>query len=78
LNELINSFKDHVSISDNWSETSFFPVLMLDSSSITTQLTIRNGKLVNLPINLIVENDLLLIKPGQMINLTCKRLSYQV
>ena len=42
------------------------------SSSVSTQLTIRNGKLMNLPLNFIVVGDFIMLKPGQMINLNCR------
>ena len=44
------------------------------SNSVSTQLTMRDGELVNLPLNLIVTGDLVLLKPGQTINLNCKSL----
>ena len=42
------------------------------SNSISTQLTIRNGMLMNLPLNFIVIGDLIMLKPGQIINLNCR------
>jgi hypothetical protein len=42
------------------------------SNSVSTQLTIRNGKLMNLPLNFIVVGDFIMLKPGQMINLNCR------
>ena len=42
------------------------------SNSITCQLVIRDGKLLNIPLNLVVKGDLVLLKPGQMVNLACK------
>ena len=42
------------------------------SAAISTQLTIRNGKLINVPLNLIVKGDLILLKPGQVVYLKCK------
>lgn len=42
------------------------------SQSVSNQLVYRNSKLVNLPLNLVVEGDLILVRPGQLINLKCK------
>ncbi len=42
------------------------------SAAISSQLTIRNGKLINIPLNLIVKGDLILLKPGQVVYLKCK------
>jgi hypothetical protein len=42
------------------------------SQAISNQLTIRNGKLLNIPLNLIVKGDLILLKPGQTVYLKCK------
>ena len=42
------------------------------SQAISNQLTIRNGKLINLPLNLIVKGDLIILKPGQVVYLKCK------
>ena len=42
------------------------------SNSVSTQLTIRNGTLMNIPLNLVVVGDLVILKPGQIINLNCK------
>ena len=36
------------------------------SSSVVLQWTLRNGSLVNLPWALLVEGDVILIKPGQV------------
>lgn len=45
------------------------------SQSITCQETVREGKLYNLPLNLIVQGDLIRLKPGQTISLSCKSIS---
>ena len=45
---------------------------MPHSQSITSQETIRNGKLYNLPLNLLVAGDLIRVKPGQTINVNCQ------
>ena len=42
------------------------------SAAISSQLTIRSGKLINIPLNLIVKGDLILLKPGQVVYLKCK------
>jgi len=49
-----------------------FEVDMPSSQSITSQETIRDGKVVNLPLNLLVKGDLIKIRPGQIVNVECE------
>lgn len=44
------------------------------SQSITCQETLRDGKLYNMPLNLIVKGDLIRLKPGHMVNIQCQRI----
>ncbi len=50
-----------------------FDADMPHSQSITSQETIRDGKLLNLPLNLIVKGDLIRIRAGQIVNVECQR-----
>jgi hypothetical protein len=38
------------------------------------QSTLREGKLVNLPLNLVVKGDIIILKPGQIINVYSRTL----
>jgi hypothetical protein len=47
------------------------------SQSISNQLCIREGQIVNIPLNLIVRGDLVLLRPGQLVNFSCRSLDKQ-
>ena len=57
---------------ENWFENEHLSCTIPFSQSVSNQLVYRNGKLVNLPLNLIVEGDILVIKPGQTVNINCR------
>lgn len=50
-----------------------YDIQMPYSQSITCQETVRDGKLYNMPLNLIVKGDLIQLKPGHMVNIQCQR-----
>ena len=54
------------------SDDLFADVNMLGSSSISCQLAIRDGKIVNLPLNLVVHGDVILLRPGETVNVNCR------
>ena len=56
----------------NWNQ---YDLQMPYSQSITCQETIRENKIHNLPLNLIVKGDLIKLKPGHTINLYCKNIA---
>lgn len=56
---------------DRWFDVNFLKANIPFSQSASNQLVYRNSRLVNLPLNLVVEGDIILVKPGQVINLKC-------
>ncbi|CAF0705126.1 unnamed protein product [Brachionus calyciflorus] len=59
---------------ENCFENELLSVNIPFSQSVSNQIVYRNGRLINLPLNLVVEGDIIVLKPGQVINLNCKRL----
>ncbi len=47
---------------------------MLQFQSITSHETIRDGKILNLPLNLILKRDLIRIRADKIVNVECQRL----
>lgn len=52
-----------------------FDIQMPYSQSISSQETIREGKLYNMPLNLVVKGDLIKLRPGKEINVCCQSIS---
>ena len=42
---------------------------------MSSQLVVRNAKLINLPLNLVVEGDVVLLRPGQTISVNARPLN---
>ena len=63
--ETMSTFKPDVA---GWQQQNYPHLHTPLSSSVALQWTLRNGSLVNLPWALLVEGDVILIKPGQVVN----------
>lgn len=48
-----------------WSSEDYLPLHSPQSSSISLQWTYRDGELVNLPQALLVEGDIIVVRPGR-------------
>jgi magnesium-transporting ATPase (P-type) len=45
------------------------------NESVSNQLVFRDNRLINLPLSLIVKNDIIMIKPGETIKVKCRSLN---
>ena len=64
--------KDFILKSEHWTEDVFPNIYLPTAPCITLQWTVRDGKVVNLPWSLLVENDLILMRPGQESPALCR------
>lgn len=55
----------------NWSFTDFPPVHSPVSPCISLQWTIRDGQSTNVPVPLLVKDDIILLRPGQRVPAKC-------
>jgi hypothetical protein len=55
----------------NWSFANFLPVHSPASPCISLQWTIRDGQTTNVPVPLLVKDDIILLRPGQRVPAKC-------
>lgn len=60
-----SSSTEAISTEDGWSTQDYLPLHSPHSSSVSLQWTYRDGDLVNLPQVLLVESDVIVVRPGR-------------
>ena len=68
----IKLFISDCSTSNSWCLSQYVPLYAPQSPCVSLQWTCRDGKLVNLPAGLIVEGDIILLRPGHVVLAKCK------
>ncbi|UXI15207.1 hypothetical protein NH340_JMT01150 [Sarcoptes scabiei] len=76
LSKRIKTMSDDDDLMKRWSEHIHFANLNAPQSPcISLQWTYRDGRLVNLPVSLLVEGDLILLNPGHRSPAKCRKVS---
>ena len=60
--------------SSQWTSSSYIDLNCPLSPCVSLQWTIRDSCVVNLPCTLLVEGDVILLRPGQIVSVKCRRL----
>ena len=61
-----------------WTSSSYIDLNCPLSQCVTLQWTIRDSCVVNLPCTLLVEGDVILLRPGQIVCVKCRRLKVDI
>lgn len=75
LTEKINECSSNIDLINQWSTGLFYPHLNTPPSPcISLQQTYRDGRLINLPLPLLVAGDVILLNPGHQVPANCRRI----